>query len=270
MILPLLLLLAQSPTVAPSVGDTIWVRRVVRVPAGATVRPPDWQPTGDVELLGRPELQVAGDSAVLRFPLVAWTAGRHSVRLPGAVLLGADGSIDSLPASTAEFTVRTVLPDQPVEEIAIQPPATIVSRRTVNFLPLLVAALLAAGLIAPLQWWWRRRGKAPPPEPVPAATPVPVSDWAGAGEMRSVLSLAAGRLRLAMQEADPAAHTGLDAADAIAVLRERKPILPVNDVERLLGELDAARFAPLAAADAEALYAEAEEVRSRLRKEPVA
>jgi hypothetical protein len=268
MMLPLLLVLAQSPTVAPAVGDTIWVRRIVRVPAGARVRPPDWQPTGDVELLGRPELVIDGDSAIMRFPLVAWTAGRHSVRLPGAVILGADGSTDSLPASDAAFTVRSVLPDQPAEELAIQPPATIVSRRSVNFLPPLIAAALATALIVPLQWWWRRRGKAPPPEPLPAGAPVPVSDWAGAGEVRSVLSLAAGRLRLAMQQADPAAHTGLDAADAIAILRERKPVLPVNDVERLLAELDAARFAPLAAADAEALYAEAEALRARLRPEP--
>lgn len=268
MMIPLLLLLAQSPAAQPAVGDTIWISRVVRVPAGARVRPPDWQPVGEVELLGPPVLTAQGDSAVLRFPLVAWTAGSHTVRLPGAVLVGADGSTDSLPTSSATFTVRSVLPDRPVEELAIQPPATIVSRRSVTFLPPLIAAALVLALVLPLQWWWRRRGEAPPPEPAPAAPLVPVSDWADAGEVRSVLSLASGRLRLAMQEADPAAHAGLDAADAIAVLRDRKPVLPVNDVERLLNQLDSARFAPLAAADAEALYSEAEALRARLRTEP--
>jgi hypothetical protein len=270
MIVPLLLLLAQSPAAQPAVGDTIWISRVVEVPEGARVRPPDWQPTGEVELLGRPELTVQGDSAILRFPLVAWTAGSHSVRLPGVVLLRADGSTDSLPSSSASFTVRSVLPDRPVEELAIQPPASVVNRRAVSFLPPLVAAALMLALVLPLHWWWRKRGDALPPEPVPSAPAVPVADWAGAGEVRSVLSLASGRLRLAMQQADPAAHTGLESADAIAVLRDRKPILPVNDVERLLKQLDAARFAPLAAADAEALYTEAEALRARLSAEPVA
>ena len=270
MIVPLLLLLAQSPAAQPAVGDTIWISRVVQVPAGARVRPPDWQPAGDVELLGRPDLVLRGDSAILRFPLVAWTAGRHTVRLPGVVLLRADGSTDSLPSSSASFSVRSVLPDRPVEELAIQPPASIVSRRAVSFLPPLVAALLVLAAVLPLHWWWRRRGKVPAPELVPPAPVVPVSDWAGAGEVRSVLSLASGRLRLAMQQADPAAHTGLDAAEAIAVLRDRKPILPVNEVERLLNQLDAARFAPLAAADAEALYGEAEALRARLSAEPAA
>ena len=270
MIIPLLLLLAQSPAAQPAVGDTIWISRVVGVPEGARVRPPDWQPTGDVELLGRPELTVRGDSAVLRFPLVAWTPGSHTVRLPGVVLLQADGSIDSLASSSASFTVRSVLPDRPVEELAIQPPASIVSRRAVSLLPPLVAAALTMALVLPLHWWWRKRGDAPPPAPSAPAAAVPVPDWAGAGEVRSVLSLASGRLRLAMQQADPAAHTGLDTAEAIAVLRARKPILPLNEVERLLSQLDAARFAPLAAADAEALYEEAEALRARLAVEPAA
>ena len=66
----------QPPRAAPTVGDTVWVRRTVRVPERHTARAADWELTGDVELLGPPELLLDGDSATVRYPLVAWTPGR--------------------------------------------------------------------------------------------------------------------------------------------------------------------------------------------------
>ena len=44
----LLLLLWQGT--APTVGDTVWVTRMVRVPAGAVVRPTPWPDTPDADV----------------------------------------------------------------------------------------------------------------------------------------------------------------------------------------------------------------------------
>ncbi|MDQ3224802.1 MAG: hypothetical protein M3Q75_15215, partial [Gemmatimonadota bacterium] len=48
---------------APSVGDTVWLNRTVRVPAGYTVRAGDWEAADPIELLGRGRVVMTGDSA---------------------------------------------------------------------------------------------------------------------------------------------------------------------------------------------------------------
>ncbi len=258
----------QPPRAAPTVGDTIWVRRTIRVPERHTARAADWELIGDVELLGPPELLLDGDSATVRYPLVAWTPGSHRVEIPSPTLLAPDGSVDSLPPAAVTFTVRSVLPDRPPSQLAPQPPAGLVRRRTVSLLPPLILLAGAVALLLPLHWWWRRRGKAlPPAEALPRPT-VPLERWAGAGEARSVLALAAARIRGAIARAEPEAHERLDPAACIALLAERRPDWPVAQIASLLKALDAARFAPGPGADAGALYRSADALATRL--EPMA
>ena len=152
-----LLLLLQAP--APTVGDTIWVERSLRVPPGAQVRPAEWQLDDDLVLLGPPLLVRQGDQATVRYPLVAWRAGERILTIPGPILIRANGATDSLPPEVRSVTVASVLPpDRPAEELPVQPEAGIVSQRITSPWPVVAAIALAAGLWGPVVWWWRRRG----------------------------------------------------------------------------------------------------------------
>lgn len=249
-----LLMLQQGAVGGPTVGDTIWVRRAIAVPAGSTVRAPQWAPDGDVELLGTPVIETRGDSATLRFPIVAWTAGDHRVRIPGATLLRPDGGVDTLPATEVSFRVRSVLPEVASDRLQAQPPASLVARSGVSFVAVAVALGVAALLVGLMQWWWRRRGTTPPQVAREAPAEVPASEWANAGERRAVLAHASAALRAAIEGREPAAHRGLDTAHLIARLRPREDTWPLADIASVLGDLDAARFAPESAVPAQPLY----------------
>lgn len=254
----------QGAAPLPTVGDTIWVRRAVRLPPRHTARAPAWEPEGDIELLGHPELTLRADSAIIRYPLVAWTPGTHSVEVPSPTLLAPDGAIDSLAPVTVRIQVASVLPDLPDSAIAPQPGAGIVARPSASLLPLVLLGVAALAMLAPLHWWWRRRGTPLPPAPSPESTPVPVERWAGAGEARSVLALAAARLRGAIRAADPDAHEGLDTASCIALIAERHPDWPVDDIDDTLRAIDAMRFAPGTSEDALTLHRQAEALAARI------
>lgn len=239
----------------PTVGDTIWVRRAVRLPPRYAARAAEWEPDGEVQLLGPPELVERADSVIVRYPLVAWTTGPHTVSVPSPLLLGPDGSMDSLPDASVSFTVMSLLPDRPATEIRPQPQAGIVDRRTVSYLPLIILGVIAAAVLAPLHWWWRRRGKPLPAAASAALQPVPIDEWAEAGEARSVLALAASRLRSAIRSAAPGGHDSADVEACVA----------------MLAELDSSRFAAAAVPEALALYREADALAARLTgQQPVA
>src|SRR5690348_3318775 len=101
MILAALLLLQQVPL--PTVGDTVWVSRSLRAPAGSVVRPAPWpdDPTADVQPLGPAVVSRLGDSIEIRYPLVAWTPGEHPVDIPGPTIIGPGARVDSLPSRPA-------------------------------------------------------------------------------------------------------------------------------------------------------------------------
>ena len=80
------------------------------VPSGYVVRASDWDPADPVEPLGRPRVVITGDSARISYPDGDLAAGRHQVELPGPLLLGPGGKVDSLPGRTLRITVRSVLP----------------------------------------------------------------------------------------------------------------------------------------------------------------
>lgn len=254
----------QAAPQLPTVGDTIWVRRAVRLPARYSARAAAWEPEGDVELLGRPELTLRADSAIVRYPLVVWAPGTHTVLVPSPTLLAPDGAIDSLPSTPVRIQVASVLPDLPDSAIAPQPGAGIVPRPAVSLLPMVLLGAGALLLLAPLHWWWRRRGKPLPPAAAPAATPIPVERWAAAGEARSVMALAAARLRDAIRSADPDMHDGLDTASCVALIAERHPGWPVAEIGETLRSIDALRFAPGTTEEALAVYQRANALAARI------
>lgn len=250
----------------PTVGDTLWVRHAVALPAGFTARAAAWEPEGDIELLGRPELELRSDSAIVRYPLVAWTAGRHVVEVPSPTLLAPDGDIDSLPSRRVTLDVASVLPDRPPSDIPPQPGAGVVVRPAVSFLPLLLLGAVALLALLPLHWWWRRRGRPLPSPAGPESTPVPIERWAEAGEARSVLALASARLRGALRSADPDLHEGLDTAACVALVEERHPTWPVREIAESLRRIDTTRFAPDGTSDPMALYRAADALAARLER----
>ncbi len=258
MILALVVCL-QLPAHPPTVGDTIWLERSVAVPPGAEVRAAAWEPDGDIGLLGKPVVRREGGTAIVAYPAVAWTTGTHTILVPGPILIGQDGTTDSLPAESRTLEVASVLPvDQAPERVAVQPEVGIVAEPITTPWPL-VATLLAAGLLfAPLAWWWRRRGPAMPARGASVeAAVVPLAEWGEAGEARAVAAVAAHALRATILTRLPGAGPGLVTARLLRVLEEQRPKWPTADLGRILTGLDAAQFAAHPTVDVLALVAEA-------------
>jgi len=253
---------------APTVGDTVWVSRTVPVPAGHTVRAPDWEPSDPIELLGRARVIVSGDSAEVAYPIVVWRPGQHRVELPGPLLLGPAGTVDSLRGEGIRLEVRSVLPSVPRDSaLAPQPRAGIVERGVRSLLPAGLLWLLALAGLLPLHLWWRRRGKpvrAYPPALTADAHEPPLKRWADAGEYRAVANVATARLRTALAERVPAAHAGLDTERVLAELAAVRPEWPLDELGDLLRALDGVRFGVSPSATALELSHSTLELRDRL------
>ena len=199
--LALLLLLQQQP--GPTVGDTVWVTQEIRVNRGVSVRPRPVTPSPVVEPLGPPEVVAAEREVTVRYPLVLWQPGRHTIELPGVILVRSDGWSDTLAPAVAAIDVRSVLPGPPSDSIPPRPAQTIVARTSPALLPVLVFLALALLLLLPLHWWWRRKGRPagrPDRRTAPSGgakrapghpersegflLPTVISGWSDAGEMR--------------------------------------------------------------------------------------
>jgi hypothetical protein len=256
--------LLQGP--APTVGDTVWLSRTVAVPAGSVVRAADWDPADPIELLGRPTVVVAGDSATISYPVVVWQPGPQVVDLPGPLLLGAGGTVDSLHSQQVRLNIRSVLPRSPTDStIAPQPRAEIVRVRSVTPLPLLILWALSLALLLPLHLWWRRRGKPiPAVEPATAVPDPPLNRWADAGEYRALANISAIRLRSAVANRVAAAHPGLDTERLLSELAAVRPEWPLAELGEILRGLDEARFGVAPAADSLELSRSSLALRKRL------
>jgi hypothetical protein len=258
--LPLLLQIA-------TVGDTLWVHRTVAVPAGRELRAPDWSPSGEVEVLGRPRIVRRGDSVEVAWPVAVWAPGQHTVEVPGPALLAADGSVDSLPPETVTLVVASVLPRVPPDSVLRpQPAAPAVPLEERSLVPLLVLLGVALLALVPVHLLWRRRG-----QPVPVADAsleavpeLPVERWAEWGETRTVVGAAVERLRAGVARRVPEAHEGLEVAQLIATLAEQRPAWPLDELRDVLRALEGTRFAAGEPEDAAALYRRAEALEARL------
>jgi hypothetical protein len=254
---------ASSP---PTVGDTIWIGRTVAVPAGATLRPADWDAPDPVERLGPPRVTPHGDSADVSYPVVVWRTGPITIDLPGPLLLGAGGRLDSLPPQAVHLTIGSVLPTVPPDSaLKPQPRADFVARTSTSAVPLLVLLAACALLLAPLHWWWRRRGHPRPRPELPTARmdAPPLERWADAGESRAVASAAASRLRALIAARMPAAHPGLDTEELLGAVAVRGD-WPLAELAELLRALDEARFGHTGSADALDHARRADELAPRL------
>jgi hypothetical protein len=259
-------LLLQGP--APTVGDTVWLSRAVAVPAGYAVRAADWDPTDPVELLGRARLTMRGDSAIIAYPVVLWRPGQHLVDLPGPLLLGPDGTVDSLGNQRIRLLVRSVLPPVPVDSVLLpQPRASLVAQRVVSLGPVGLLWAVALALLLPVHLWWRRRGKparVQPPAIRADALEPPLSRWADAGEYRAVASVSVARLRATLAERVAAAHPSLDTERLLAELAAARPEWPLEELGDLLRALDDARFGHAPSPDALELSRSTIQLRDRL------
>jgi hypothetical protein len=263
MMLPLLMLLQ---TAAPTVGDTIWLERTVEVPAGAEVRAAPWEPESDMGLLGRPVIRRAGNRATVAYPAVAWSAGTHTLLVPGPVVIRRDGITDSMPAEPRTIVVASVLPaGQPPDSIPVQPEAGIVDVRVRTPWPVVVALLLGGVVFAPVAWWWRRRGKpVVPTRPDYGVAPAPIAEWAEAGELRAVAAVAARGLRATIGAQVRGMPPGVVTARLIRVVAEQRPGWPVDDITELLKALEAAQYAAVGPAEVARLADQASVLRRRL------
>ena len=250
----------------PTVGDTLWLLRTVAVPAGRTLRPAGWRPDDPVELLGPPRVIERGDSAVIAYPVVVWRAGTHEVEIPGPLLLGVGGGVDSLAPQRITFQVASVLPKVPPDStLAPQPRAEFVARGTRSILPMLLGLVAAALVLAPLRWWWRRRGPAAPPaSSAPAKREMPLARWADAGESRAVAASVSAGLRAAIALRVPSAHRGLDTDALLVQLAADRPDWPLAEVSVMLYALDEARFGTEPSGGVLELARDAQRLESRL------
>jgi len=256
---------------APSVGDTVWLSRTVRVPAGHVVRAAEWEPSDPVELLGRGRVVLTGDSAEISYPVVLWRPGQHTIELPGPLLLGPGGTVDSLAGQRVSVEVRSILPPVPPDSVlAPQPRANIVYRRVVSLVPMVLLWLASLALLLPVHLWWRRRGKparTAPPALRPDALEPPLARWADAGEYRAVANVAAARLRAAVAQRVASAHPGLDTERVLAEIAAARPEWPLQELSDLLRELDDVRFGLMSSSEALRLSHSTMAMRDRLLRD---
>jgi hypothetical protein len=233
----------------PTVGDTVWLGRQVTVPAGWRVRAGKFEATDEIESLGDPAVLRAPDGWVIRYPVVVWATGTHTIALPPVWRVAPDGRTDSLPGGTARLDLRSVIPDsvtRPEPRSAIAPLRP--ERRNPAALLVVIAAsaVLLAGAIA-----WRRRPSrgVPPAPPVPLEGEVPDARWLAAGEPKAVAARAVERLRIAIARAHPRASPALSTAECLAILEHELPDIPLRQVADVLTQLERVAFASAHGAD---------------------
>ena len=226
----------------PTVGDTIWLESVIIVPGGWGLRPGKLAPAERLEPLGDYALRRAPGGWLVRYSVVAWSPGTHTVALPLMWRLAPDGRADSLPGGHATVLVRSVIPDSvrhPEPRGAIAPLRF--ERRSP--LPPVGAGVLASLLLAAAVAWRRRPARDLPPAPPVRLDPeVPDARWLAAGEPKAVAARAAHGLRVAIARALPEAHPALSAGECLAVVERARPHAPLGELRDLVERLDRVAF----------------------------
>jgi hypothetical protein len=263
-----ILLALQAAWVAaparPTVGDTIWIARVIATPPGWRLRPGRLELGDAVTPLGDPAVARVPEGWVVRYPVAIWRPGPTRLVLPPVWRLGPDGRADSLAGAEATVTVVSVIPDtlRAPEPRSLLPPLRPERRRP---LPPLAAALAAAALLGAGVAWRRRPPRPPrPPRPgedgvhppvEPEVPGVPDARWLAAGEPKAVAVRARWRLRAAVARAVPEAHLALATAECVATVARVRPEAPVRELRDLLEQLDRVAFASAHGTDVAALAA---------------
>src|SRR5206468_3742511 len=171
-----------------------------------------------VEPLGEPSLRRAPGGWLVRYPIVAWTPGAHTLALPPIWELRPDGRADSVSGGVASFFIQNVIPDS---VLGPEPRGALAPMRLARHRALPpAAALLVAGVTHALGLRWRRRAPQEVPVPPPGSLDAEVPDarWLAAGEPKAVAARAAFRLRMAVARAIPEARPALSAAECLAAV----------------------------------------------------
>jgi hypothetical protein len=237
--------------VAPTVGDTVRIERLVPAPGGVFGRARPLQASDVIEPLLPPEIVPAEGGLRVRYAVAVFAPGHLALAMPALELVYPDGAVELVLGDTAEIDVASVIPDTlarpaprpslaPIARVGRSPAPLLALLGSVSVLLVLWTALYRRG----------RRSAAPPTAPAAAVPPLPLMRWLGLGERRAVASLAADRLRRQLEAHVPAAGRGLPLDDCLAVLARERADWPLQEIEAVLTALDRARFAPLTGDDA--------------------
>ncbi len=249
---------------SPTVGDTIWLERIVTIGPEWRLKPGPFENQGDVVPLGDPLLARGLGGDTVRYPVVAWTAGPHHFRLPTLWLIGVGGRSDSLAGGAADVTVRSVLPadgSRPAPKALLPPldsgPASL-------WPPLLAAILGTIGLVAGVRL--RRRGPRPTQAPADFVTAgdVPDDRWLAAGEPKAVAARATRALRQALARVIPEALESLPVREALDAAEGRMPGATFRRVRDALLALEQVSYAVAHGTDVQRVAIEARELAREL------
>ena len=227
----------------PTVGDTLWIERVVAAPPGWRVRAGKLAPGQAAEALADPVVFAADGGWRVRYAAVAWEPGVVPVAMPPVWRLGPDGSADSVPGGVATVRVVSVLPDSGARP-APKPALTPLRAEHRSPLPALAAALLSTGLLVGIVAWRRRPPRGARVGPDLLLDPeVADARWLTAGEPKAVAARAAHVLRSALARTIPQAHAALSTEECLAVVERVRPAAPLRELRTVLAALDEVAFA---------------------------
>ena len=243
----------------PTVGDTIVLERTISAPPGWRVRAGKLASGSSAEPLSDAAVLAGSQPGewVVRYPVVAWTAGQVTLDIPPLWRLGPDGTADSVLGGSASFHIASVIPDT-VRSPQPQPSLGPLRLSHTSPIPPAVAVVLAAGALFGLIAWRRRAPRTiPDDDGLPVDREVSDARWLAAGEPKAVAARAAKRLRHAVALAIPDAHEALSTAECLAVVERARPDAPLRDLRELLQALDQVAFATAHGIDVAPLAARA-------------
>jgi hypothetical protein len=234
---------------SPTVGDTVWFARQVTTSPEWRVRAGKFDETDEIGSLGDPAVLRAPNGWVIRYPIVVWVTGTHTINLPPLWRLAPDGRTDSLPGGTVRLEVRSVIPDsvkQPEPRFVIAPLRPERRNPAAPLIAIAASALLLAGAIA-----WRRRPSlvALIPPQVPLEREVPDVRWVAAGEPKAVAARALEQLRAAIARRHRRASPGLSTIECLAILEHELSDIPLRQLTDVLTQLERVAFASAHGAD---------------------
>ncbi|HEX9691127.1 MAG TPA: hypothetical protein VGA22_03430 [Gemmatimonadales bacterium] len=257
----------QVAPARPSVGDTVRVSRVVVVEGQVAVRPQPVAATDVLEPLADPVTRISEGRLLVEYELAFFATGVHTVTIPTAELIAADGTVQVLPEENIAVTVVSILPDSAVAPHTSLGPFAASPRRA-WLLPVLLVAVSGAVTA----WVARRRRVGPRARWEFAAdrsVSSPLERWEAAGERRAVVTLASDAIRARIATMVPTAGAELTTDECLARLADEGPAWPLREIAGVLHELDRARFAPAVPGDVSAMIDRAEGVIRTLEHVPL-
>jgi hypothetical protein len=215
------------------VGDTLTIVHRIAAAPGSVVQVRAPEDSNLATLVGVPVVTREGDSVRISYTVAVWAPGHNDLVLPGAVVIGMGGRVDTLANAHVSLDVASLLPaGQAPIKVTPRQAQPWVPRADLTILPFAVLLPIALVVLGVAHWRWGRRG----PKPVV----VPNSARLLVGRERLERWLAAGEARLALEHLE-------------SLTRDRE------DLTDWRTRVDAVRFAPSADADLVALVREGSE-----------